>query len=164
MLGGGSYRHSASVMTAEIKTGLFEGSHAELGQASAQYGKDNDVQLVGMRDTFVIHRDDGYGLSLSGDAGVLRANLGENNDAGSLGGNGSILTASRSPAYQRADDHAQSSGVFTRPRFTGFKWMYSSFSANSSREKMFRSYPPPRCQNRVDPSEATSCLRMVASR
>lgn len=84
--GGGSYRVGGSLMTSEIKAGALAGSNAEVGTVSVQYGKDNDVQLVGARETLVASHS-GYGLSLTGDAGVARANLGEHNDDGSLGGN-----------------------------------------------------------------------------
>jgi len=84
--GGGAYRVAASLMKDEIRGGLLDGSRAELGTVSVQYGKDNDVQLVGARETIVVSHA-GYGLSITGEAGVVRANLGENNDDGSLGGN-----------------------------------------------------------------------------
>jgi len=84
--GGGSYRVAASLMKDEIKSGLLNGSHTEIGTVSVQYGKDNDVQLVGARETLTVARA-GYGLSVTGEAGVVRANLGEHNDDGSLGGN-----------------------------------------------------------------------------
>ena len=85
--GGGSYRVSGSLMKGEVTSGLLKGSNMEVGTASVQYGKDNDVQLVAKRATVVVNGDGAYGLSVTGDAGVVRANLGENNDDGSLGGN-----------------------------------------------------------------------------
>jgi hypothetical protein len=83
--GGGSYRVAASLVEAEIKSGPLEGN-AERGTVSVQYGRDNDVQVVGARETLTVSHA-GYGLSVTGEAGVARANLGENNDDGSLGGN-----------------------------------------------------------------------------
>jgi len=84
--GGGSYRVAASLVKAEVTSGLFEGSNAERGTVSVQYGRDNDVQVVAGRNTLLASHG-GYGLSITGEAGVVRANLGENNDDGSLGGN-----------------------------------------------------------------------------
>jgi len=83
--GGGSYRVAASVMEHEVTSGLFQGSKVEIGTASAQYGKDNDVQVVGARGTLQLHRG-GYSLSVTGEALTARANLGEHGDDGSLGG------------------------------------------------------------------------------
>lgn len=58
----------------------------------------------------------------------------------------------RIPAYHRADDHFQSVGFSTRPRLTGFWWMYSISRASSLPSRIFRSNPPPGCQNRSLPS------------
>jgi hypothetical protein len=84
---GGSYGVAGSLVKADIASGLLKGSNAELGTVSVQYGKDNDVQLVGARATVVVNGGAGYSLSVTADAAVARANLGENNDDGSLGGN-----------------------------------------------------------------------------
>ena len=65
---------------------MFAGSNAEKGTVSVQYGKDNDVQLVAERGSLVASHA-GFSLSVTGDAGVARANLGEHNDDGSIGGN-----------------------------------------------------------------------------
>ncbi|HEX2669800.1 MAG TPA: hypothetical protein VHM25_02955 [Polyangiaceae bacterium] len=83
--GGGSYRVAASVMKDEVTSGLFQGSSAEIGTASVEYGKDNDAQLVGARETLRLHRG-GYSLSVTGEALTARGNLGEHGDDGSLGG------------------------------------------------------------------------------
>jgi len=84
--GGGSYRVAASLYRDEVQRGPREGIVAEVGTVSVQYGKDNDVQLVGIRETLRMSRG-GYGLSLTNEVGVVRANLGEHNDDGSVGGN-----------------------------------------------------------------------------
>jgi hypothetical protein len=84
--GGDSYRVAASLMKYEGPSGPFPDSSAEVGTVSVQFGKDNDVQVVGTRSTLAVNRG-GYGLSITGEAGVIRANLGEHNDDGSLGGN-----------------------------------------------------------------------------
>ncbi|HYQ42545.1 MAG TPA: hypothetical protein VER11_11275 [Polyangiaceae bacterium] len=84
--GGGSYRVAASLANPEVKSGLFKGTSAEAGTVSVQYGKDNDVQIVAARGKLAVSGG-GYGLSVTGEAGVVRANLGENNDDGSIGGN-----------------------------------------------------------------------------
>jgi hypothetical protein len=83
--GGGSYRVAASVVRDEVTSGLFQGTTAEIGTASAQYGKDNDAQLVGARETVHLHRG-GYSLSVIGEALTARGNFGEHGDDGSLGG------------------------------------------------------------------------------
>lgn len=84
--GGGSYRVAGSLLKDEIKTGALAGSNTELGTVSVQYGKDNDVQLVGGRRTMMVNGG-GFGLSVTTEVGLVRANLGENNDDGSVGGN-----------------------------------------------------------------------------
>jgi hypothetical protein len=45
----------------------------------------------------------------------------------------------RMPANQRALDHSQSSAYATRPRRTGFAWMYSIMNRSASALVMFRS-------------------------
>jgi hypothetical protein len=84
--GGGSTRVAVSLFKQEIHTAPLEGTSVEVGTVSVQYGKDNDVQIVGARQTLKVSHG-GYGLSLTGEVGVVRANLGENNDDGSVGGN-----------------------------------------------------------------------------
>ena len=84
--GGGSYRVSASLLKDEYNGGMRDGTNAEVGTASVQWGKQNDAQLVGLRSTIAVNRG-GYGLSVTTDAGVIRANFGEDNDDGSVGGN-----------------------------------------------------------------------------
>lgn len=85
--GGGSYRVSGSVLDKHIESGPLKGTGVEVGTASVQYGKDSDVQLVGKRSTLKLSSGSGYGLSVTDEVGVVRANLGEHNDDGSLGGN-----------------------------------------------------------------------------
>ena len=83
--GGGSYRVAASIMKDEVTSGLFQGSSAEIGSASVQFGKDNDARLVGARETLQLHRG-GYSFSITGEALTARGNVGEHGDDGSLGG------------------------------------------------------------------------------
>lgn len=85
--GGGSYRVAGSVLNYHLESGPLKGTGVEAGTASVQYGKDNDVQLVGKRATLKLNSGSGYGLSVTDEVGVVRANLGEHNDDGSLGGN-----------------------------------------------------------------------------
>lgn len=84
--GGGSYRVGGNVFQAEVESGAFKGSKVEVGTAYVQYGDDNDVQLLAARRTTVLSSH-GYGVTLMGEAGAVRANLGEHNDDGSIGGN-----------------------------------------------------------------------------
>ena len=83
--GGGSYRLAASVLAEDMTVGPAN-SHLDLGRASVQYGKDNDAQAVLARRTLVAAHA-GYGLSVTANALVARASLGEHNDDGSIGGN-----------------------------------------------------------------------------
>jgi hypothetical protein len=73
-------------LKAQVETGPLKGSSLELGTAYVQYGKDNDVQVALARPTVALSGH-GYGITVTGEAGVARANLGENNDDGSIGGN-----------------------------------------------------------------------------
>ncbi len=84
--GGGSYRVAATGLNAQIETGPLKGSGLELATAYVQYGKDNDVQVALARRTAALSGH-GFGVTVTGEAGVARANLGENNDDGSIGGN-----------------------------------------------------------------------------
>ncbi len=83
--GGSSQRVARSLVLGEIKSGVFQGT-GEIGTVSAQHGTDNDFQIVGQRGTGVVSKS-GYSLSITADAAVARANLGEHNDDGSIGGN-----------------------------------------------------------------------------
>ncbi len=83
---GGSYRVEANAFQAQVESGPFKGSNLEVGTAYVQYGKDNDVQLAALRRSTVL-AGHGYGVTFTGEAGVARANLGETNDDGSIGGN-----------------------------------------------------------------------------
>ena len=84
--GGGSYRVAANVFHAQVETSALKGSRLEVGTAIVQYGDDNDLQGVLARRTTVLSGH-GYGVTLTGEVGTLRANLGEHNDDGSIGGN-----------------------------------------------------------------------------
>ncbi|MEI9937648.1 MAG: hypothetical protein WDO69_10555 [Pseudomonadota bacterium] len=84
--GGGSYRVSATGLNTRVETGTLKGSSAEFATAYVQYGKDNDVQLTLARRTLAVSSHD-YGVTVTAEAGVARANLGEKNDDGSIGGN-----------------------------------------------------------------------------
>jgi|GEM_PF-2840926 len=84
--GGGSYRVSANAFQAQVRTGVLEGSSVELGTAYVQYGKDNDAQIAAARRTTMLSGHS-LGVTLTEEAGVARANLGEHNDDGSIGGN-----------------------------------------------------------------------------
>lgn len=83
--GGGSYRVAASALEQDMTIGPAT-SHLDLGSVSVQYGKDNDVQVVLARRSMALSHG-GYGVSVIADAGTARANLGEHNDDGSIGGN-----------------------------------------------------------------------------
>ncbi|MEI9952164.1 MAG: hypothetical protein WDO74_25050 [Pseudomonadota bacterium] len=82
---GGSYRVGATGYKAQVETGPLKGSSLELATGHVQYGKDNDAQVALARRTVALSGH-GYGVTLTGDAGVARAHLGEHNDDGSLGG------------------------------------------------------------------------------
>jgi hypothetical protein len=83
--GGGSYRVLGTLLKQDIESGALRSS-LEIASASVQYGKDNDVQATLLRQTAQLGHGD-YRLSLTGDAAAARANLGEHNDDGSIGGN-----------------------------------------------------------------------------
>jgi len=82
---GGSYRVSANVLDVQANLGPLH-SNVEVGSVSVQFGKDKDAQAALLRRTDTLTHA-GYSLSLTSDALAARANLGEHNDDGSLGGN-----------------------------------------------------------------------------
>jgi len=84
--GGGSYRVAANVFQAQVETSALKGSRLEVGTASVQYGDDKDLQAVLARQTAKLEGY-GFGVTLTGEVGSVRANLGEHNDDGSIGGN-----------------------------------------------------------------------------
>lgn len=84
--GGGSYRVAANVFQAQVETSALKGSRLEVGTAIVQYGDDNDLQVVLARRSTMLSGH-GFGVTLTGEVGTLRANLGEHNDDGSIGGN-----------------------------------------------------------------------------
>lgn len=52
------------------------------------------------------------------------------------------------PCNQVALDQGQSVAFTTNPLRTGLLWIYSIIDSNVEPRAMFRSYPPPACQNR----------------
>jgi hypothetical protein len=82
---GGSSRLATTLVTQDITLGPLE-SKLELGGVSRQTGPDFDDQIALARRTTALSGG-GYSLSAVGDVVALRANLGEHNDDGSIGGN-----------------------------------------------------------------------------
>ncbi|HEY4103565.1 MAG TPA: hypothetical protein VGM44_06725 [Polyangiaceae bacterium] len=69
-----------------VKTTNDSGANLEVLGMSEQSGLDQDFELTTMRGSLALSHA-GYGLSVSADALTARANLGEHNDDGSIGGN-----------------------------------------------------------------------------
>lgn len=83
--GGGPKGSGASLLNAKIDAGPGHAS-AEAGTASYQLGNDSHAQITGLRGNATVTHG-GYSLSVTREVLTARANLGEHNDDGSLGGN-----------------------------------------------------------------------------
>jgi hypothetical protein len=83
--GGGSYRVAGTGLEVQVEIGALKGT-SQLATAYVQYGDDKDAQVALARQTVALSGH-GYGVAVTGQTGVLRANLGEHNDDGSIGGN-----------------------------------------------------------------------------
>jgi len=95
---GGSYRVGASLLTEQLTLGALQ-SKLELGTVAVQSGTDGDAGLALARRNTVLNAGGGYSLTVVDELGSARANLGEHNDDGSLGGNlGSGVTLAGSEA------------------------------------------------------------------
>ena len=81
---GGSHRDAAMVLKAQIDSGPLQGTGREVLSASKQFGTDMDLQVAVGRESYIAAHG-GYALSVIGEAGAARANLGEHNDDGSQG-------------------------------------------------------------------------------
>ncbi|HET7544920.1 MAG TPA: hypothetical protein VFK05_33875 [Polyangiaceae bacterium] len=81
--GGSSYR--ASALNVQVEAGPFK-TTLEVGTIHAQSGPDADLQVTALRRTSSLSGH-GFGISVTGEAGALRINKGENNDDGGIGGN-----------------------------------------------------------------------------
>jgi len=89
------YKHAEYAADGELQRGSMgvynqqnsDGSGATLLEFALQKGEDKNVQLTVERSNFAIEHRSGFGLSLSGDVGVFRANSGVHNDDGSVGYN-----------------------------------------------------------------------------
>jgi hypothetical protein len=62
-------------------------SKLEVGAARVQFGTDADASIALARRNTVLNAGGGYSLTVVDELGSARANLGEHNDDGSLGGN-----------------------------------------------------------------------------
>ena len=91
----GFYKHQQQSTDGEFELGSMglynlqnpDGSGATALELSIQKGQDKNVQVTVARSNFAIDMCSGFGLSLSGDVGVFRANIGVHNDDGSVGHN-----------------------------------------------------------------------------
>jgi hypothetical protein len=81
----GSHRVAAGLLKGQIDRGPAHAS-GEVGTVSYRSGTDSDIQLTGLRGNLTVAHG-GYSLSMTREALTARANLGEHNDDGSLGGN-----------------------------------------------------------------------------
>jgi len=83
---GGSFRDGASLLTGQLTLGPLQ-SKLEIGAVSVQSGTDADAGLALARGTTVLNAGGGYSVTVVDELGSARANLGEHNDDGSIGGN-----------------------------------------------------------------------------
>jgi hypothetical protein len=83
---GDSYRVAAAFVKTPTPSGSAGGLSLEVLSVSAQDGKDKDAQATMIRANLAVSHA-GYGLSITADGPSARANLGEDNDDGSIGGN-----------------------------------------------------------------------------
>lgn len=82
---GGGSSHAATLLKVGVGAGAFK-TELDVGAVSVKTGTDTDLQATAVRRT-VVMSSGGFGVTVTGDAASVRANLGENNDDGSAGGN-----------------------------------------------------------------------------
>jgi hypothetical protein len=83
---GGSYRVGANLVTGQLTLGPLQ-SKVEVGTVAVQSGTDKDAEIALARRNTVLNVGGGYSLTVADELGSARANLGEHNDDGSIGGN-----------------------------------------------------------------------------
>ncbi len=83
---GESWAGEIALANARVGRGVLEGTAIEALGASTKTGADLDLQMFMLRDTLAISGG-GFGASITLSGPELRANLGEHNDDGSVGGN-----------------------------------------------------------------------------